>query len=508
MDLIGSIISFILNYSISILVMILLFGLLIIYLSDRSQNSQTIKRNYPLVGRFRYFFEEIGVFFRQYFFANDREEMPFNRADRSWVYRAAKQESTLQAFGSTRQQREGDVLFLNSIFPNNDQAENPLLVFGPHTPNPYSTDRVFHISGMSYGAISKPAIKALVGGARKAGIWINTGEGGASQEHLEGGADVVFQIGTAKYGVRHLDGSLDEAKLKSVAENHHVRMFEIKLSQGAKPGKGGILPADKVTSEIAKQRGIPEGEASISPPSHAEITSFESLFEFVHRIRAITQKPVGIKMCVGDIDEFRSMLSSLIGKATLESSYESNDESRQLRFNKVIADYAPDFITLDGGNGGTGAAPMSLIDAAGMHLPQSLPKVANVLKDLNLKDRIKLVCSGKLITPIDVAWALCAGADAVTTARGFMFSLGCIQALHCHKNTCPTGITTQDTRLQNGLVSSNKEKRVAAYAQEMHKELETIARSCGVSSPTLLSRRNAMIYINNQQAQPMSEAYK
>lgn len=508
MDLIGTIFSFIVNYSLSIITLIFLLGLAVVYISDRSQNSQTIRRNYPLIGRFRYFFEEIGVFFRQYFFADDREEMPFNRADRSWVYRASKQESTLQAFGSTRQQHEGDVLFSNSMFPNTQQNESTSLVFGPFTANPYSTDRVFHVSGMSYGAISKPAIKALVNGAQQAGVWINTGEGGASDEHLKGGADIVFQIGTAKYGVRNLDGTLSETKLRAMAEYNNVRMFEIKLSQGAKPGKGGILPADKVNAEIAKQRGIPEGQASISPPSHAEITSFETLFDFIHKVRSITEKPVGIKMCVGDIGEFKSMLNALIQRAENLSLIAESNKTKQEQFEKALADFAPDFITLDGGNGGTGAAPMSLIDAAGMNLQQSLPLVSNALVEFNLKDRIKLVCSGKLITPVDVAWALCAGADAVTTARGFMFSLGCIQALHCHKNTCPTGITTQDKRLQNGLVSSNKEKRVAAYANEMHKELESIARSCGVSSPTLLSRRNAMIYINNQQALPMTEVYK
>ena len=198
-------------------------------LIDRHQVDHTIRRNYPIIGRFRYFLEDLGVFFRQYFFAQDREEMPFNRADRSWVYRAAKQESTMQAFGSTRAQREGDVLFANSVFPYAGEDKSESLVFGPYTENPYITDKFFHISGMSYGAISKPAIRALVAGAKEAGIWINTGEGGASREHLQGGADVVFQIGTAKYGVRNEDGTLSEEKLRAMADNSCVKMFEIKL---------------------------------------------------------------------------------------------------------------------------------------------------------------------------------------------------------------------------------------------------------------------------------------
>ncbi|CAI8202473.1 MAG: Ferredoxin-dependent glutamate synthase 2 [Marinobacterium sp. xm-d-530] len=508
MGIITGFFDFILSYLPGVILLVFVSGLFLIYVSDRHQVDHTLRRNYPVVGRLRYMFEEMGVFFRQYFFAQDREEMPFNRADRTWVYQAAKQESTLQAFGSTRLQHEGDVLFANSIFPYTGSDEPEQQVFGPYCPNPYATDKVFHISGMSFGAISKPAVKALVSGAREAGVWINTGEGGASTEHLQGGADVVYQIGTAKYGVRNADGSLSDEKLKVVAENNNVKMFEIKLSQGAKPGKGGILPADKVTAEIAAQRGIPEGKASISPPTHQEIQNFDDLYTFIRHIRSVTEKPVGIKLCLGNIVEFREMLAALINKASAAAADITDSHSKQSAFDDVIKAYAPDFITLDGGNGGTGAAPMSLIDAAGMNLQESLPLVSNLLAELNLKDRIKLVASGKLITPVDVAWALCAGADAVTTARGFMFSLGCIQALQCHKNSCPTGITTHDKRLQAGLDPINKSVRVAAYANEMHKELETIAKSCGVSSPSKLSRKNALIYTSNQHAKPMEEVYK
>ena len=508
MDIFSGLFTILFNFLPSLILLIVVAGLVFLYLIDRHQVDHTIRRNYPVIGRFRYFLEDLGVFFRQYFFAQDREEMPFNRADRSWVYRAAKQESTMQAFGSTRAQREGDVLFANSVFPYSGEDSNETLVFGPYTENPYSTDKFFHISGMSYGAISKPAIRALVAGAKEAGIWINTGEGGASREHLQGGADVVFQIGTAKYGVRNEDGSLSEEKLRAMADNSCVKMFEIKLSQGAKPGKGGILPADKVTAEIAEQRGIPVGHASISPPGHAEVRNAEDLFQFIHHVRSIVQKPVGIKICVGNMEEFRSLFQTLVSKAEAERSRHQDSQTTERAYLQVLVDYAPDFITLDGGNGGTGAAPMSLIDAAGMNLPESLPFVDNLLTELNLRDRIKLIASGKLITPVDVAWALCAGADAVTTARGFMFSLGCIQALQCHQNTCPTGITTHNKKLQEGLDPHNKAARVAAYAKEMRKEVETIAHSCGVATAHQFSRKNALIYVSNQHARPMAEIYK
>ncbi|MEY3038749.1 MAG: hypothetical protein RL143_1316, partial [Pseudomonadota bacterium] len=265
---------------------------------------------------------------------------------------------------------------------------------------------------------------------------------------------------------------------------------------------------DKVTAEIAQQRGIPVGQASISPPGHVEVRNAEDLFQFIHHIRSIVKKPVGIKICVGNMEEFRALFQTLVSKAEAERSQHQDAQTAERAYLQVLADYAPDFITLDGGNGGTGAAPMSLIDAAGMNLPESLPLVDNLLTELNLRDRIRLVCSGKLITPVDVAWALCAGADAVTTARGFMFSLGCIQALQCHQNTCPTGITTHNKKLQEGLDPHNKAVRVAAYAKEMRKEVETIAHSCGVATPHQLSRKNALIYVSNQHARPMVDVYK
>jgi glutamate synthase domain-containing protein 2 len=253
----------VLTYTFVFVVGILMLTVVVFFILDVMQTKQAIRRNYPVIGRFRYVFEEMGKFFRQYFFAMDREELPFNRAERSWVYRAAKNLSNVTAFGSTRDLRStGTVLFVNCPYPTlgEDAAAVAEVTIGPHSDIPYKTASLFNISGMSYGAISKPAALALSNGARMAGCWMNTGEGGLSPHHLEGGADIVFQIGTAKYGVRDADGRLDDERLRAVAAHDQVKMFEIKLSQGAKPGKGGILPGGKVTAEIAEIRGIPEGE--------------------------------------------------------------------------------------------------------------------------------------------------------------------------------------------------------------------------------------------------------
>ncbi len=287
--------------------LVLMLGLaflyiIVIYIADITQTKQAIRRNYPVVGRLRYFFEHLGQFFRQYFFAMDREELPFNRAERSWVYRAAKDLDNTVAFGSTRNMHsEGSVLFVNCPFPvlGEDAATVGEVTVGEYCEKPYVTRSLFNISGMSFGAISRPAVQALSNGARMAGCWLNTGEGGLSPYHLQGGCDIVYQIGTAKYGVRDEQGQLSDEKLREIAEHEQVRMFEIKLSQGAKPGKGGILPGGKVTAEISAIRGIPEGEDSISPNRHVDIDCIDDLLNMIGRIREVTGKPTGFKCVLG-----------------------------------------------------------------------------------------------------------------------------------------------------------------------------------------------------------------
>jgi glutamate synthase domain-containing protein 2 len=481
-----------LNFLATLFVVAIGIGVLAIvalYIIDVTQTKQAIRRNYPVIGRMRYFLEHMGEFFRQYFFALDREEMPFNRAQRSWAYRAAKEVDNTTPFGSTRDLRiTGTPMFVSAAFPLLDEDANepqPLRI-GPWCREPYDHAPFFNISGMSYGALSRVAVKALSRGAKIAGVWYNTGEGALSSFHLEGGCDVIFQIGTAKYGVRDDDGNLSEDRLRNIAGKPEVRMFEIKLSQGAKPGKGGILPAEKVDAEIAEIRGIPVGKASISPNRHVEVKCVSTLLDFIHRVREITGKPTGIKTVVSD-SSWLAELCAEIHNRGIES--------------------APDFITVDSADGGTGAAPLALIDNVGLPISESLPMLVDELIRWDLRDRVKVICSGKLINPAEVAWALCAGADYCVSARGFMFALGCIQALQCNRNTCPTGITTHDRRLQRGLVPREKDKRVAAYARTMMKEVGLIAHACGCREPRELRRHHVRIQTDQNRSIPMSELW-
>ncbi|MDA7429764.1 FMN-binding glutamate synthase family protein [Primorskyibacter aestuariivivens] len=465
-------------------------ALIILYFVDSSQRVDAIRRNYPVVGRFRKLFSSLGEFFRQYFFAMDREELPFNRAQRDWVGHAAEGIGNTVAFGSTRNTNvPGTPIFVNAAFPPLDDqfAKTAPLVIGPEARQPFTAPSIINISGMSFGAISRPAVLALSHGAKKAGIWLNTGEGGLSPFHLEGGCDIVFQIGTAKFGVRDETGKLSDDKLREVAAHERVRMFEIKMSQGAKPGKGGILPGEKVTPEIAAIRGLKVGQDGISPNRHAEVDDWGDLLDLIHRVREVTGKPVGIKLVVGAPEGIQGLFDEITGRGP---------------------ESAPDFITIDGGEGGTGAAPMPLMDLVGMSIRESLPMVADMRNAAGLKDRIRLIASGKLINPGDIAWAIAAGADFVTTARGFMFSLGCIQALKCNRNTCPTGITTHDPRFQKGLDVGDKQERVARYAKQIIKEVEIIAHSVGVAEPRLMRRAHVRIMQDNGQSVPMNDTLK
>ena len=473
----------------ALLSVVVLAWVVVAYLVDITQTRHTVRRNFPVIGRFRYFFEHLGEFFRQYFFAMDREEMPFNRAERAWAYKAAKKVNTTIAFGSTRRlDLPGTVLFVNSPFPalKKSFAEPAEITIGENCRHPFTTKSLINISGMSYGALSKPAVRALSHGAKQAGCWMNSGEGGVSPFHLESGCDLVAQIGTAKYGVRTANGELDEEKLKNIAAHEQVRMFEIKLSQGAKPGKGGMLPGAKVSAEIAAIRGIPEGEDSISPNGHPDIRSVDDLLDMIARIRAITGKPVGFKTVLGGMDWIQDLCHEIMLRGT---------------------ELAPDFITLDGAEGGTGAAPQPLMDYMGLPLNQSLPMLVDTLDEFNLRPRIRVIASGKLINPDRVAWALCSGADFVVSARGFMFALGCIQALQCNSNTCPTGITTHNAKLQNGLVVKDKAQRVSQYVDSMIQEVGIIAHSCGVDEPRKLRRSHARIVQPSGAAILLSDLY-
>jgi glutamate synthase domain-containing protein 2 len=467
----------VLTFGLGTLLALFVFGaLLVLFVKDVTQKQHTVLRNFPVIGHFRYWFEQLGEYFRQYFFANDREEMPFNRSTRAWVYRLAKDEGGIIGFGSTYDlHAPGAMIFVNAPFPvlESERLPTPPMAIGEgYCEHPFIARSVVNISGMSFGAISEPAVRALSRGAKAAGCWLDTGEGGLSPFHLEGGCDVIMQIGTAKYGVRDASGKLDPAKLREIAAHECVRAFEIKLSQGAKPGKGGVLPGAKVTPLIARIRGIPEGKDSISPNRHIDIAHMDQLLDRIVQVRDLTGKPVGVKTALGG----RWFANELCERILV----------RGLAF-------APDFLVIDGGEGGSGAAPQALADHVGLSIDEALPRVIDALEAAGLKHRVKVVASGKLVTSARAAWALCCGADFVNTARGFMFALGCIQALRCHSNTCPTGVTTHNPRLQRGLVVEEKYVRVANYALNMNKEIDMIAHSCGVHHARELDRRHVRL---------------
>jgi len=456
----------------ALLLLALLAGVAALYLHDVRQTQHTILRNFPVIGHFRYVAETWGEYMRQYQYLPDWSERPFNRLERSWVYRSAKNVSNLVSFGS---ENVPSFVFRNAAFPVLEEDRRGFpgkligIVSGPGAcREPYEAQKFFNISGMSYGALSHAAVTALSKGAKLAGVWMSTGEGGLSKFHLEGGADIVMQIGTAKYGVRTPDGTLSDDRLREIGALPQVKMFEVKLAQGAKPGKGGILPANKVTAEIAEIRGIPEGQASVSPNRHRDIGSIAELGRFIAHVREVTGKPVGVKFVVGDpgfADEWFADCAA-------------------------HPEVCPDYVHVDGGEGGTGAAPAPLADYVGLPITQALPMVASLRNEHGLRERIRIVAAGKLVTPDKVAWALCMGADFVSSARGFMFSLGCIQAMKCGSGNCPTGVTAAEPKLIAGLDPTDKAVRVANYARRVADEVEIIAHSCGLTDVTMFSPKH------------------
>ncbi len=453
---------------------VIIATLIVWFVQDVSQKKHAVLRNYPVIGRLRYLFEKQGEYFRQYFFMNDREELPFNRSTRGWVYRLAKAEGGVIGFGSTNNTNEaGSILFVNHPFPvlEEDRLPTPPMLIGEgYCREPFLAWSVVNISGMSFGAISEPAVRSLSRGAAAAGCWLDTGEGGLSPFHLDGGCDIIMQIGTANYGIRDERGNFSVERAKELAPK--VKAFEIKLSQGAKPGKGGVLPAAKVTEQIGAIRGIPPHQDSISPNRHRDIANVDQLLDRVALIREATGRPVGIKTAIGGW-QFMNELCDAV--------------------NRRGPEYAPDFMAIDGGEGGSGAAPQALMDHMALPIAEALPRVVDALIESGLRDRVRVIAAGRLVNPARAAWALCVGAVFVNSARGFMFALGCIQALRCHQNTCPTGVTTHNKRLQRGLVVAEKYQRVANYAQGMNKEIDMIAHSCGCRHARELRREHVRI---------------
>ncbi|MEO8166120.1 MAG: FMN-binding glutamate synthase family protein, partial [Betaproteobacteria bacterium] len=407
---------------------------------------------------------------------------------RGWVYRLAKGEGGIIGFGSTFDLREpGSIIFVNAPFPilEEDLLPTPPLMIGEGFCRlPYEARSIVNISGMSFGAISQPAVQALSRGAELAGCWLDTGEGGLAPYHLEAPADIIMQIGTANYGIRDQNGQFSRSRARELGEV--VKAFEIKLSQGAKPGKGGVLPGAKVTAEIAAIRGIAAGRDSISPNRHRDIANVDDLLDRIATIRELTGRPVGVKTAIGGWELINDLCDAVLRRGLHA---------------------APDFLVIDGGEGGSGATPQALADHMSLPIAEGLPRVVDALIESGLKQRIRVVAAGKLVTSAKAAWALCAGADFVNTARGFMFALGCIQALRCHTNTCPTGITTHNKRLQRGLVVEEKFQRVANYVSNMNREIDMIAHSCGCRHARELRREHVRIVESANQSVAFNMLY-
>ena len=455
---------------------------------DVLQTKQTIRRVYPLLGRLRYFFDTIGPEIRQYIVTSDLEERPFYRSQRAWVYQTAKGVNSAVGFGTQHDVwRPGQFHFLPSPFPTlHEEAPEDARphVIGPDRPRPFAARSRINIAPMSFGALSEAAVRALAWGAAEAGVYINTGEGGLSPYHLSGGGDVIFQIGPAKYGVRHHNGDLDWDRLREIGRMQQIRAIEIKVSQGAKPGKGGILPAAKVTAEIAGIRGIPAGEDSLSPNRFAEFRTLPELIDFVERVKAEVPVPVGVKIVLGD-------------PAFIDGLARARAEEGR----------GPDYISVDGAEGGTGAAPISLSDHMGVPLHDALVVVDDAYRRWGVRDQITIIGAGRIITGAEAAYALALGADMVNIGRGFLFSIGCIQALKCHTNECPTGVATQSRWRQRGLVPAQKHSRVANYAAAVQEDLMVMTRSLGLDSPGALAREHVEVVIEIGRRMRVSQLY-
>ncbi len=457
--------------------------LALVGLWDFTQSRQAIRRNYPVIAHLRFFFEYIRPEIRQYFLETDREESPFSRAQRSIVYQRAKGVVDKRPYGTQLDLYEPHYEWVNhSIAPTDIASHDFRIGFGEGSvAKPYSAS-VFNISAMSFGALSANAVLALNEGARRGNFYHDTGEGSISRWHRERGGDLVWEIGSGYFGCRDANGRFDEKRFAENAASDQVKMIEIKLSQGAKPGHGGVLPGAKVTLEIATARGVPIGVDCISPSRHSAFSTPRGLLDFVARLRELSGgKPVGMKLAIGHPWEWFGIVKAMVETGIL-----------------------PDFVVVDGGEGGTGAAPLEFTDHVGAPLREGLMLVHNSLVGVNLRDLIRVGASGKIVTAFDIARTLAIGADWCNSARGFMFALGCIQAQACHTGFCPTGVTTQDAKRMRALVIPDKAERVYNFHQNTLKALKELLCAAGLNHPSELGPQHVVRRVSSNEVRSLA----
>ena len=446
-----------------VLMPIILFGgLTLLGVYDLMQKSHAVLRNYPIAAHLRFLLEEMRPEMRQYFFESEKDGVPFSRDTRAVVYQRAKMEPDKRPFGTQEDvYREGYEWMHNSVLPKPRATELfRVTIGGPDCAKPHSAS-VFNISAMSFGALSPNAVRALNAGARKGGFSHDTGEGGVSPYHREMGGDLVWEIGSGYFGCRNRDGSFNAQEFGRVASEDQIKMVELKINQGAKPGHGGVLLAAKVSEEIAKIRGVRLGEDCVSPAAHSAFGTPLQMMEFIAEMRRLSGgKPAGFKMCIGHTWEFLGICKAMVQSGIY-----------------------PDFIVVDGSEGGTGAAPLEFMDHLGMPMREGVNFVHNALIGINARDRIKIGASGKIATAFDMACAMAIGADWCNSARGFMFALGCIQSMSCHNDRCPTGVATQDPIRNRALDVPLKTERVFNYHHATLDSLSELLAASGLEHP-------------------------
>jgi glutamate synthase domain-containing protein 2 len=451
--------------------------LTIVGLRDVRQSKRAVLRNYPVIGHLRFFFEFIRPEIRQYFIEPDNEAAPFSRQQRSLVYQRAKGDPDKRPFGTQLDVGAQGYEWINhSLTPSRIESQDFRITIGLERAQPYSAS-VFNISAMSFGSLSANAIKALNAGAKKGGFAHDTGEGSISEHHRVHGGDLIWEIGSGYFGCRNPDGSFSAERFAQNARDPQVKLIEIKLSQGAKPGHGGVLPGAKVTEEIARARGVPVGEDCNSPAAHSAFGTPIEMMQFVQRLRDLSgDKPVGFKLCIGHPWEWFAICKAMLATGIV-----------------------PDFIVVDGAEGGTGAAPLEFTNHVGTPLQEGLLLVHNTLVGLNLRDRIKIGCAGKVTSGFDIARLMAMGADWCNAGRAFMFALGCIQAQTCHTGHCPTGVTTQDPLRQRALVPGDKAERVWRFHQGTLHALKELTEAAGLSHPNQISASHIVRRISHQE---------